>query len=51
MDLESFEKIILPRLVDKHPTDYQKLKTILSKTRDLYKELIKPIEEKSEEVL
>ena len=51
MGLESLEKITLPKLVNKHPADYQKLKTMLSKVRKLYKELIKLIEEKQEEVL
>ena len=41
-----YEKLLLPKLISKHPTEYQKLKTALSKAKDVYKELIKPLEEK-----
>jgi hypothetical protein len=40
------EKLALPKLINKYPADYQKLKTAISKAKDVYKELVKPLEEK-----
>ncbi|CAI2161460.1 10366_t:CDS:10 [Funneliformis geosporum] len=49
--LENFEKITLPKLANKYPTEHQKLKTLLSKVRDIEKQFIKPLLEKLEETL
>jgi hypothetical protein len=51
MSLELIEKILLPKLSNKHPIKYQKIKTVLPKLKDVYKELVKPLEEKGEEIL
>src|SRR4051794_12710720 len=51
MGLEMYEKLLLPKLISKHPTEYQKIKTVLPKLKDVYKELVKPLEEKQEEVI
>jgi hypothetical protein len=45
------EKIILPKLINKNPTEYNEQKTILSKVREVEKELMKPAVSKIEEVL
>jgi len=50
LEIEGIEKILLPKLVNKHPTEYNKVKTILAKVKDLYKELIKPSGDKIEEI-
>jgi hypothetical protein len=49
--LEEIEKLFLPKLANKHPTEYNKLKTIASKVREVEKELMKPAISKIEEVL